>query len=173
MWIDWLDLPKLNTLRTTGWDSETFYYPRHITLESDSHPLWMKIRHAQSHWCGSSTCIRLQEVCHNPRQYSLHPSLTNRHRSSSQLLQLITERHVTPLFVPHTRNTHFPSTSELIQRHSREHYRCANTEIMTTRIWNDRNPIRIVKSTSNDHSLRIAYNQRRFAFQITHIASPF
>ena len=64
-------------------------------------------------------------------------------------------------------------TSELIQRHWRERYRCANTEIMTIRIWNDGNPIRIVDSTSNDHSLRIAYNPHHFAFQITHIASPF
>ena len=59
---------------------------------------------------------------------------------------------MTPLFVPHTRNTHFPSTSELIQRHWRERYRCANTEIMTIRIWNDGNSIRIVETTTNDHS---------------------
>ena len=112
----------------------------------------MMFRHAQSHRCGSSKCIRLQEWRHNQRKYSLHPSLTNRHRRSSTLLQLITERHVTPLFVPHTHNTHFPSTSELIQRHWRERYRCANTEIMTIRIWNDGNPIRIVETGSNDHS---------------------
>ena len=61
----------------------------------------MMFRHAQSHQCGSSICIRLQEWRHDHRQYSLHPSVTNRHRSSSTLLQLITERHVTPLFVPH------------------------------------------------------------------------
>ena len=151
MWIDWLDLPKLTTLRTDGSDSYTFHRPYHITLESDSHPLWMMFRHAQSHRCVSSTCIPLQEWRHNCRKYSLHSSLTNRHRGSSELL-LITERHVTPLFVPHTHNTHFPSTSELIQRHSRERYRCANTEIMTIRIWNDGNPIRIVETWSNDHS---------------------
>ena len=111
MWLDWLDMPKLNTLRTTtekvyGRYSWTFNNPRHITLESDSHPLWMMFRHAQSHRCVSWMGIQLQEWRHNPRKHSLHPSLTNRHRSSSLLL-LITERHVTPLFVPHTHNTHF------------------------------------------------------------------
>ena len=172
--IDWIDLPKLTSL-TTVYNSCTFCSPRHITLESDSHPLWMMFRHAQSHQCesGFQLCIRLQEWRHNPRKYSLHPSLTNRHRSSSTLLQLITERHVTPLFVPHTHNTHFPSTSELVQRHSRERYRCANTEIMTIRIWNDGNPIRIVETGSNDHSLHIAWNPHHSSFQITHIASLF
>ena len=58
-------------------------------------------RHAQSHRCGSSRCILPQEWRHNHRKYSLHSSLTIRHRSSSKLLQLITERHVTLLFVPH------------------------------------------------------------------------
>ena len=84
MWIDWLDLPKLTTLRTrnSGWNSRTFEYPHHITLESDSHPQWMMFRHAQSHQCVSSICIRLQERRHNQRKYSLHPSLTHRHRSS-------------------------------------------------------------------------------------------
>ena len=80
----------------------------------------------------------------------------------------------TPLFVPHTtNNTHFPSTSELFQRHSRERYRCANTQTMTIRIWNDGNPMRMVEITSNDHSIHIICNQRHFTFQITHIASPF
>ena len=101
MWLDWLDLPKLTTLRGSGALSFTFASPRHITLESDSHPLWMMFRHAQSHQCVSSTCIRVQDWRHNPRQYSLHPSLTNRHRSSSTQVQMITERHVTPFFVPH------------------------------------------------------------------------
>ena len=174
MWIDWLDLPKLKTLTTIGRRSGfTFEYPRHITLESDSHPLWMMLRHAQSHRCVSFICIPLQGWRYNPRQYSLHSFLTNRHRSSSQQIQLITERHVTPLFVPHTHNTHFPSTSELIQWHWRERYRCANTEIMTIRIWNDGNPIRIVETGSNDHSLHIAWNPHHFAFQITHITSAF
>ena len=93
----WIDLPKLATLETTNQKyhvyrgdcgteknslSYSFKNPRHITLESDSHPLWMMFRHAQSHQCVSSTCIRLQEWRHNQRKYSLHPSLTNRHRSS-------------------------------------------------------------------------------------------
>ena len=58
-------------------------------------------RHAPSHRCVSSKGIQLQESRHNPRKHSLHPSLTNRHRSSSTLLQMITERHVTPFFVSH------------------------------------------------------------------------
>ena len=173
MRIDWLDLPKLTTLSTDGKYSSTFNSPYHITLESDSHSLWMMFRHAQSHRCGSSICILVQVWRHNQRRYSLHPSLTNRHRSSSQLLQLITESRMTPLFVPHTHNTHFPSISELVRRHSRERYRCANTEIMTIRIWNDGNPIRIVETGSNDHSLHIAWNPHHSSFQITHIASPF
>ena len=101
MWIDWLDLPKLTSLRTNGKCSFTFRFPHHITLESDSHPQWMMIRHAQSHRCGSSWCVLLQEWHHNQRKHSLHPSLTNRHRSFSTLLQVITERLVTLLFVPH------------------------------------------------------------------------
>ena len=173
MWIDWLDLPKLTSLTTSGSGSSTFRYPRYITLESDSHSLWMMFRHAQTHRCVSSRGIQVQERRYNHRKYSFHPSLTNRHRSSSQQVQLITERHVTPFFVPHTHNNHFPTTSELIQRHWRERYRCANTEIMTIRIWNDGNPIRIVETTSNDHSLHIAWNPCHFAFQITYIASPF
>ena len=128
----------------------------------------MMLRHAQSHRCVSHrVCILLQEVCHNHRKCSSHPSLTNRHRSSSQLL-LITESHVTPLCATHI---HFPSTSELIQRHSRERYRCTNTEIMTTRIWNDRAPIRIVETTTK-WSFQITFNPHHFSFQITHITSP-
>ena len=92
MWIDWLDLPKLTSLRTNGKCSFTFRYPHHITLESDSRSLWMMFRHAQSYRCVSSICIRLQGWRHNQRKYSLHPSLTNRHWGSSTLLQLITER---------------------------------------------------------------------------------
>ena len=86
MRIDSLDLPKLTTLRTRDYSSShhsfTFRDPRHITLESDSHSLWMMFRHAQSHRCGSSKCIQVQEWRHNQRQYSLHSSLTNRHRGS-------------------------------------------------------------------------------------------
>ena len=86
MWIDWLDLPKLISLRTRNsidFTSDTFKYPRHIILESDSHPLWMMLRHAQSHRCVSFFIgIRLQGWRHNHRKYSLHHSLTNRHRSS-------------------------------------------------------------------------------------------
>ena len=152
MRIDWIDLPKLTTLTTSGYYSSTFCNPHHIVLESDSHPLWMMLRHAQSHQCGSSICIWLQEGRHNHRQYSLHPSLTNRHRSSCKSRESAIEAPDSSLCATHTHNTHFPSTSELIQRHSRERCRCANTEIMTTRIWNDGNPIRIVETTTNDHS---------------------
>ena len=169
MRIDWLGLPKLTTLRTTS-SSYTFAYPRHITLESDSHPLWMMFRHAQSHRCVSSMVIRAQEWRHNQRQYSLHPSLTNRHRSSCKSSKSLIEARDSSLCATHN---YFPSTSELIRRHLRERYRCANTEMMTIRIWNDGNPIRIVETRSNDHSLQIACNQRHFTLQITHIASSF
>ena len=173
MWIDWLDLPKLTTLRTNGY-CNTFRYPRHITLESDSHPLWMMFRHAPSHRCGSSKGIQLQESRHNPRKHSLHPSLTNRHRGSSRILQLITEKHVTPpLCATHPQHPlpiHFRAHSAAFERALSL---CTNTEIMTIRIWNDGNPIRIVETTSNDHSLHIAWNPHHSSFQITHIASPF
>ena len=91
MWIDWLDLPQLTTLTTTtekivNLYSYAFACPHHITLESDSHPLWMMFRHAQSHRCVSSRGIQVQEWRHNQRKYSLHPSLTNRHRSSSTVV---------------------------------------------------------------------------------------
>ena len=101
--IDWIDLPKLTTLttRNSGDWSNTFRFPLYVTLESDSHPLWMMFRHAQSHLCESPKCILLRAWHQSHRKYLLHPSLTNRHRSSS-ILHLITERHVTPLFVPHT-----------------------------------------------------------------------
>ena len=170
MWIDWLDLTKLTSLRTSGSDSYTFLNPRYIILESDSHSLWMMFRHAQSHQCVSSKCIRVQEVRHNHRQYSLHPSLTHRHRSSCKSSSIEIEARDSSLCATHNR---FLSTSELVQRHLRERYRCANTEIMTMSIWNDGNPIRMVETGSNDHSLHIAWNPHRIAFQITHIASPF
>ena len=110
MWIDWLDLPKLTTLRTrdnNGWWSWTFYYPRHITLKSDSHPLWMMFRHAQSHQCVSSMGILVHWWRHNQRKYSVHPSLTNRHRRSSALLQLITEK---LLWIPRSHCLTYSST---------------------------------------------------------------
>ena len=111
-WIDWLDLPKLTTLKTNNngnLSSGTFAYVYHIVLESDSHPLWMTFRHAQSHQCVSHrVCIRVQYWRCNNRKYSHRPSFTTRHRSSSKLLQLITERYVIhPLCA-----THYLSNSE-------------------------------------------------------------
>ena len=157
MWIDWLDLPKLNTLRTRDRSSSdssyTFCSPHHITLESDSHPQWMMFRHAQSHQCVSSRGIPLQgQDGHNHRQYSLHPSLTNRHWSSCKSSTVAIEARDSSLCATHN---HFPSTSELIQRHWRERYHCASKEIMTTHIWNDGNPNRIVETTANDHSSKL------------------
>ena len=112
MRIDWLDLPKLKTLTTTetryGAYSYTFCFPHHITLESDSHPLWMMFRHAQSHRCGSSKGIRVQGWRHNHRKYSLHPSLTNRHRSSSTQIQLITRICTIWISLFHTHHPHPP-----------------------------------------------------------------
>ena len=130
MWIDWLDLPKLTSLRTStkkknGLFSFTFYYPRHITLKSDSHPLWMMFRHAQSHRCGSSRSIQLQEWRHNQRKHSLHPSLTNRHRSFSTLLQVITERWMNTLCATHP-----------IHHRVRAYHLCANTHTMAICKWN-------------------------------------
>ena len=119
MWIDWLDLTKLTSLRTDGIYSSTFHNPRHITLESDSHSLWMMFRHAQSHRCVSlKWCIRLQEWRHNHRKHSLHPSLTNRHRGSSALLQVITERWMNALCATHP-----------VHHCVRAHHLCAKTSL--------------------------------------------
>ena len=88
-------MPKLTTLTSNNGNSytETFRYPRHITLESDSPPTSIIIRHAssQQRLPESQLCIPLQERRHHPRKYSLHSFLMNRHWSSSKLLQLITE----------------------------------------------------------------------------------
>ncbi len=80
----------------------------------------MMFRHAQSHRCVSSTCIQLQERRHNPRKYSLHPSLTNRHRSSSALLQLITFPpslfHHPPPFIPTPHELPLPTTPQTTRK---------------------------------------------------------
>ena len=114
MWIDWLDLPKLTTLKTNNsgsYPSGTFAYIHHIVLESVSHPLWMTFRYAPSQRCGSSKCILLQYWRRNHWKYSRHTSFTTRHRRSSKLLQLITERYVIhPLCA-----TRYLSTSEPVR----------------------------------------------------------
>ena len=87
-------MPKLTTLTgSSARDCDTFKSPRHITLESDSPPTSIIIRHAPSHNCHSDkrTSIPVQKRRHHPRKHTLHSSLTPRHRSSSTLLQLITE----------------------------------------------------------------------------------
>ena len=88
-------MPKLTTLTSDNGNSytETFEYPRHIILESDSHQIAIIVRYAssQQRLPKSQLCIQVQERRHNPRKYSRHSFLTNRHRSSSTLLQLITE----------------------------------------------------------------------------------
>ena len=110
MWIDWLDLPKLTTLTTVDSGSKSFLNPRYITLESDSHPLWMMFRHPQSHQCDTNwECVRLSLSSSHQRKYSLHPSLTTRHWSSSRL-PVINEMKHSLLFVPHTLPSMKPST---------------------------------------------------------------
>ena len=153
IWIDWLDLPKLTSLRTgdySRYPSFTFAYPHHITFESDSHPLWMMFRHAQSHLCVFlEWSIQVQGRHHNQRKYSLHPSLRNRHRSSCKSSKSAIKAPDSSLCATHN---HFPSTSEFVHRHWRERYRCANTEIMTMSIWNNGNPIWVKETASSDHS---------------------
>ena len=153
MRIDWLDLPKLTTLRTNSEYSYTFRNPRHITLESDSHSLWMTFRHVQSHQCVSSICILLQEWRHNPRKYSLHPSLTNRHRSSSRLFQQATSRAskwrllLRPFFCfsePLPRHIN-PRSS--LRHHVWLREWLGRKQIMRIGISNLQNPIRIVETT--------------------------
>ena len=88
MGIDWLGLPRLTSLRTIGsdlWTSYAFANPHHIILESDSHPLWMMFRHSQSHRCEPPKGLLLQGWRHDEK-HPLHPSLTNRHLSSTPKL---------------------------------------------------------------------------------------
>ena len=68
----WIELPKLTTLTAEGIYSETFCYPRTITLEGVSyHPILIN-RHALSHYCYTSVeCFQMQEnrsyqECHHP-----------------------------------------------------------------------------------------------------------
>ena len=146
MWIDWLDLPKLNTLR----GSNSFRYPRYITLESDSHSLWMMFRHAQSHRCVSSTCIRVQEWRHNQRRYSLHPSLTNRHRSSSTVvLQPASKWRLLrrPFFCFSEPLPHHISPRSSLRHHLWLREWLGRKQIMRIGISNLQNPIRIVETT--------------------------
>ena len=85
---DWLDLPRLTSLTAEGYWTKTFRYVRYIILESDSHPLEMMIRHAQSHRRVSSKCVQLQERRHHPWKCALYPSFTHRHWRFSQTFQL-------------------------------------------------------------------------------------
>ena len=77
----------------------------------------MMNRHAQSHLCVSSICIRLQAICHNPRKYSLHPSLTNRHRGSCKSQESAIEAPDSSLCATHT-PFHPPQSSLIIIRES-------------------------------------------------------
>ena len=88
MVINWLDLPRLTSLRTIGsdlWTSYAFANPHHIILESDSHPLWMMFRHPQSYRCEPPKGLLLQGW-RRDEKHPLHPSLTNRHLSSTPKL---------------------------------------------------------------------------------------
>ena len=153
MRIDWLDLPRLTTLGTDGSGSWTFRYPHHITLESDSHSLWMMFRHAQSHRCVSSRSIPLQEWRHNPRKYSLHPSLTNRHRSSSRLFQQATSRASKwrllrrPFFCFSEPLPHHINPRSSLRHHLWLREWLGRKQIMRIGISNLQNPIRIVEAT--------------------------
>ena len=147
MRIDWLDLPTLTTLRSS---SSTFRYPRHITLESDSHPLWMMFRHAQSHRCGSSRCIRLRGWCHNPRKYSLRLSLTNRHRSSSTVfLQPASKWRLLrrPFFCFSEPLPHHINPRSSLRHHLWLRKWIGRKQIMRIGISDLQNPIRVVETT--------------------------
>ena len=146
-WIDWLDLPKLTSLRTrnsSGWTSYTFRSPRHITLESDSHPLWMMFRHAQSLQCVSSWCIRLHEWHHSPRKYSLHPSLTNRHRSSCKSSKSAIEARDSTLCFTH-HSSSFESPSYQCNQPHNDHSHFKRNQCLQNR-WN--NPSRSFSKTT-------------------------
>ena len=85
----WIDLPKLTTL-TTDKDSNTFHYPRIITLEGMYYHFILTNRHALSHYCYSfqEECFRLQEDRSYQEFLSL-PSLIPRHHSRSPTLSQI------------------------------------------------------------------------------------
>ena len=155
MWIDWLDLPKLTTLTTVGDYSLTFENPHHITLESDSHPLWIMYRHDQSQQCVSffKLGIPIQEWRHNQRKYSLHLSLTNRHRSSSRLFQQATSRAskwrllLRPFFCFSEPLPHHINPRSSLRHHVWLREWLGRKQIMRISISNLQNPIRIVETT--------------------------
>ena len=134
-WIDWLDLPKLTSLATNGENSGTFRNPRHITLESDSRPLWMMFRHTQSRWRGSSKCIRLHEWHHHQRRCSLHPSLTNRHRSSCISPYSAIEARDSSLCATHYSSS-FESPSHQCNQQHNDHSYFKRNQCMQNR-WNN------------------------------------
>ena len=90
--------------------------------------------------------------------------LTNRHRSSCESSKSAIEARDSSL-------CHTQLLPIRLRAHSGAFKRALSLYLVTTRIWNDGNPIRIVGTTTNDHSLQIAWNQHQTMLQITHIAS--
>ena len=173
MRIDRLDLPKLTSLRTRDYSSSrrssTFRLPHHITLESDSHPLWMMFRHAQSHQCVSSICIRVQDWRHSHRKYLLHPSLINRHRSSCKSQESAIEASYSSLCATHPLPIHLRAHSAAFERALSlcEH---GNNDDPHLKWWKSN------QNRGNDNKwsfLQIAWNPHQNTLQITHIASTF
>ena len=83
--VNWrIDLPKLTSLTAEGEDSDTFYYPRSVTLEGFSYHSILTNRHALSHYCHSSQEMGfLQKENRQYREFLFFPSLIPRHHSCS------------------------------------------------------------------------------------------
>ena len=51
LWVDRIDLPKLDCLRGDSRNNYTFKFLRHVVFDSEFHCPVLKTRHAQSHSC--------------------------------------------------------------------------------------------------------------------------
>ena len=83
--VNWrIDLPKLTSLTAEGEDSDTFYYPRSVTLEGISYHSILTNRHALSHYCHpwQESGFRTEEN-HQYQEFLFFPSLISRHHSCS------------------------------------------------------------------------------------------
>ena len=84
----WIDLPKLTTLTSEGYNNYTFCYPRSITMEGISHRSILTNRYALSHYCWSASCICIQKNRSHQEFRFLIP-LIPRHHSRSPVLPLL------------------------------------------------------------------------------------
>ena len=95
----WIDLPKLTSLTTEGYNSDTFLYPRSITLESNICLSILINRHALSHYCYSWQRKGFQrEGNRSHEEFPFLLPLISRHLFRSFFLPLLSSFFYTPFF---------------------------------------------------------------------------